>query len=211
VFVGDQAKSKWRQLMKKLVLIAVFLLGFSMMVMAQDTPAIEVFGGYSYVRADPTTMDGAPAGQYSLNMNGWNGSVVFNGTPWLGFLADFGGYYGTLRTDYNYGPDGYSWADIDIYSVMFGPKFAVARTGKYTPFIQALFGYARVKAKELGETYSENDFAMAFGAGLDINMSDRIAIRPAQVEYFTIKMGQTGDFADNFRYSAGVVFKLGKR
>ena len=38
--------------MKKLVLVAVFLLGFSVMAMAQDVPKIEVFGGYSLILMD---------------------------------------------------------------------------------------------------------------------------------------------------------------
>ena len=41
--------------MKKLVLVAVFLLGFSVMAMAQDAPKVEVFGGYSLVLVDTST------------------------------------------------------------------------------------------------------------------------------------------------------------
>ena len=52
---------------------------------------------------------------------------------------------------------------------------------------------------------------MALGGGVDINMTETIAIRPAQVEYFGIKEGRTGDYANSFRYSAGIVFKFGSR
>ena len=188
--------------MKKLVLVALFLLGFSMMAVAQDAPKVEIFGGYSLVMLDTETMSGEGAAG-DLNLNGWNASVSLNGTKWLGFLADFGGYYG------NQG-DNLENADVTIYSIMFGPKAAI-RIGAVTPFIQALFGYARVTAdSEDTQVFRENDFAMSFGGGLDVNLSDRISIRPAQVEYFTIKAGSTGDFADHFRFSTGVVFKLGK-
>jgi opacity protein-like surface antigen len=197
--------------MKKLVLVAVFLLGFSVMAMAQDAPAVEVFGGYSLILMDTATASGNNLDQdVDLSLHGWDTSVAFNGNKWLGFLADFGGHYGTLDTSSNYSDGSKSWADISLYSVMFGPKITLHR-GAVSPYVQALFGYARIKSSELGETVTENDFAMAFGGGIDVNLSSRIAIRPVQLDYFTTKAGMTGDFADNLRYSTGFVFKFGKR
>lgn len=190
--------------MKKLVLVVLFLLGFSMMAMAQDAPRIEVFGGYSLLVVDTETMSSGEVDEH-LNLNGWNASVAINGTKWLGFLADFGGFYG------NVGQPSES-ADIKVHSMLFGPKVTFAR-GAVTPFIQALFGYARTLANshpDGEQVFSENDFAMAMGGGVDIRVNDRISIRPVQVDYFTIKAGSTGDFADHFRYSTGVVFKMGK-
>jgi opacity protein-like surface antigen len=197
------------ELMKKLVLVAVFLLGFSVMAMAQDVPAVEIFGGYSLVLVDTTTAAGAPSGN-SLGLNGWDASVAFNGNKWLGFVADFGGYYGTLDTSYSYPPGVKSWADISIHSIMVGPKFTLHR-GAVAPFVHALFGYARIKARELGDDYVESDFAMALGGGLDVNLSSRVSIRPAQLDLFTTKSATTGGFADHFRFSTGFVLKLGKR
>jgi opacity protein-like surface antigen len=187
--------------MKKLVLIAVLLLSFSVMVMAQDTPAVEVFGGYSYIHVSPLPYMNADA----MNMNGWDASVTFNGNKWAGFVVDFGGDYGTLmRTNID------SWADVKVHSMMFGPKVTLLR-GKVSPFVQALFGVARASYKEVGVVNSENDFAMAFGGGVDVNLNKMIAVRPVQVEYFGFKEGHTGDFIKNFRYSAGIVLKLGKK
>jgi opacity protein-like surface antigen len=183
--------------MKKLVLIAVFLLGFSIVAVAEDAPAIEVFGGYSFVRVDTTTAFDVPSNSFDLNMNGWNASVALNGNKWLGFVADFGGVYGSVES-----------VNVRTHSIMFGPRIAV-RKGKLTPFFQAVFGYARITGDD-GD-FTENDFGMAFGGGLDINVSSRLAVRPVQVDYFTVKAGSTGDFSDNLRYSAGIVFKLGKR
>ncbi|HTY62217.1 MAG TPA: outer membrane beta-barrel protein [Acidobacteriota bacterium] len=183
--------------MKKLVLIAVFLLGFSMMALAADAPAIEVFGGYSFVRVDTTTAFTVPNNSFDLNMNGWRGSITFNGNKWAGFVADFNGVYGSVE-------------DVSVrnYSIMFGPKITLHR-GTFAPFFQALFGYSRTTADS--EDVKENDFAMAFGGGLDVNLNNRLAVRPFQVEYYGVKAGLTGAFSANLRYSAGVVFKLGKR
>ena len=187
--------------MKKLVLIAVFLLGFSVVAVAQDVPLAEVYGGYTYVRVNPLSDWNAD----DMNTNGWDASVTFNGNNWIGFVADFGGNYGTLMyKDIN------AWADVSIHSIMFGPKITIRR-GKISPFVQALFGYARLKAKEAGDEYTENDFAMAFGGGVDVNLSKMISVRPVQVDYFGVKDGFSGDFINSFKYSAGIVLKLGSR
>jgi opacity protein-like surface antigen len=184
--------------MKKLLLVAVLLLGFSLMAVAEDTPVAEVFGGYSYVRPDTQEDD------VQLNMNGWNLSIAFPGNKYLGFVADFGGVYGKEG----------STADDEIkfraYTAMFGPKVTL-RLGKVTPFAQALFGYARLTGRSFQEVQvmRENDFGYIFGGGIDVNLNDLVAIRPVQVEYLGIKSG--GDILSNFRYSAGVVLKLGKR
>jgi opacity protein-like surface antigen len=177
--------------MKKLLLAAVLLLGFSVMVMAQDTPKAEIFGGYTYFRPDTQGLD-------NINMNGWNASAAFNATGFAALVADFGGYYGSM-----------SDVDVKVHSLMFGPKFSV-RVGRVTPFVQGLFGFGHVNVKS-GDTViqKENDFAMAYGGGIDINVTDMVAVRPAQVEYFMLKSGQ--DRLNNFRYSAGIVIKLGKR
>ncbi len=191
--------------MKKLVFFAVLMMGFSIMAVAQDVPAVEVFGGYSYLRVNPPSdMEDADA----VSMNGWDASVAINGNRWLGFVADFGGYYDSSSVDF--GEESYD-QDVRIHSIMFGPRFAI-RQGKVTPFAHALFGYARLTSDVEGEeVLHENDFAMAFGGGVDINVNDRIAVRPVQVDYLAVKYGLTGDFLNNFRYSAGIVFKFGSR
>lgn len=194
--------------MKKLVLVAVFLLGFSVVTIAQEAPVVEVFGGYSMIIADTKVALAQSAFEdHSASLHGWNASVTINGNKWAGFVADFGGSYGTVG-------DESRWMDASLYSVMFGPRVTLHR-GKVTPFVHALFGYARFRGSECmddeEEVYTENDFAMQFGGGVDVALSDMISVRPVQVDYFTTKTGLTGDFADHFKYSAGLVLTLGKR
>lgn len=196
--------------MKKLVLVAVFLLGFSVMAMAQDTPAIEVFGGYSLVLIDTSTaLKQSGFEGMDLNLNGWNSSIAFNANKYLGFVAEFGGSYGTVGYEERNQPP-YSWADISIYSLMIGPKFTLYR-GAVAPFVQTLFGLAHIKASEAGDTYTENDMGMALGGGVDVNLNDRVALRPVQLDYFATRGNTTGNFADHLRFSTGFVIKLGKR
>lgn len=179
--------------MKKLLLIGVFVLSFAAVVVAQDVPAVEVYGGYAYFRCDTQSED------VGCNLNGWNGSVSMNANKHVGVVADFGGYYGQAG-------DGYG---VNVHSILIGPKVTF-RGPKVTPFVQALFGYGHIQVKEGPVVIDkENDFSMAFGGGVDININSLISVRPAQVEYFPVKSG--GDFLDNFRYSGGIVFKLGSR
>ena len=61
---------------------------FALTLAAQDTPKVEVFGGYSHLRL---TND---SGLEPADLNGWNASAKLNVTPRIGLLADFSGDYG---------------------------------------------------------------------------------------------------------------------
>lgn len=178
--------------MKKFAFVAMFLLGFSVVSLAQNDPTAEIYAGYAYGRCD-TDED------VSCNLNGWNGSISLNPNKNAGVVIDFGGYYGKMGDD----------LDAKITSVMIGPKFTFRRE-KVTPFVQALAGYGHITVKDGPVIVTkENDFAMAFGGGLDVNVTDCFAVRPFQLDYFVVKSGN--ELLDNFRYSGGIVIKLGNR
>jgi opacity protein-like surface antigen len=178
--------------MKRITLVAVCLLFVSAIAVAADAPRAEVFGGYSYLRCDKGDSD------VSCNLNGWDASVAFNAPKYFGIVADFGGGYGTVGTN-----------DTKFHTFLFGPKFEL-RKDKISPFAQALFGVANQKAKLNGKSVgSSNDFAMTLGGGLDYDIGEKIAIRVAQADYFMTR--SDGETFNNFRISAGIVLKLGKR
>lgn len=184
--------------MKKLALVAMFLLGFSLVSAAQDDPAAEVYLGYAYTRCDAQEMNGE-SDDMGCDMSGWNGSVSLNPNKNVGIVFDFGGTYGTVDDS----------VDINLSSVMLGPKFTY-RTERATPFVQVLVGWAHPNVKMGPEVLKkENDFGMAFGGGVDVNITDIVAVRPVQLDYFVIKSGNS--MLDNFRYSGGIVFKIGNR
>jgi opacity protein-like surface antigen len=91
----------------------VFLMALPVAMMAQDYPKAEVFGGYSYVRAQ------------GLNVNGWDAAVAGNVNDWFGVKADFGGYYKNGES---------------LYSFLFGPQFSYRKDERVTPFVHTLFG-----------------------------------------------------------------------
>jgi opacity protein-like surface antigen len=186
------------QPMKKVALLAVLLMSFSAAAIAQDAPAAEIFGGYSFVHVGTSSSPGMPN---DFNMHGFDASLAVNANKWMGFVADFGSVHKK---------GGYDIISRSCYSLMFGPKFAL-RKARTTTFAQALFGVRRQNTDDRFANFANmSDFSMALGGGLDVNVNDRIAIRPMQLEYVGVRAGGE-EFLSNLRFSAGVVFKLGKR
>jgi outer membrane immunogenic protein len=179
--------------MKRWALLCGVTLMFAGIASAQENPRVEVFGGYSYVHVDQSGT-GATA-----NLNGGSASVSYNPSNWLGIVADLGGYHG-----------GTSGINGDVYTYLFGPKVTY-RTGKFTPFVQALFGGAHITAgNKLGSSLgSEDAFATALGGGLDWNATRHIGIRLVQAEYLLTEFpdGVNGK-QNNARISAGVVLRF---
>ena len=200
--------------MKRWALLCGALLLFSgMLAGTASAQTFEAFGGYSYFRFNPgDDANGA-------NFNGGSGSLAFNATPWLGVVADFGGYHWGGSAD-----EGITSANAVTY--MFGPKVSY-HAGPIVPFAQVLFGGihgtingpvceddARVHREgcdEENESFSENAFAMALGGGVDWNATEHLGVRLIQVEYVMTRFNT--DFAasnsqNNVRISAGVTFRF---
>ena len=71
--------------------VVVCLLGFASLfalsAQAQDErKTVDVFAGYSYVRANPAT-----SGADGFSLNGGSASIAYNFNRWLSGVADFGG------------------------------------------------------------------------------------------------------------------------
>jgi opacity protein-like surface antigen len=194
--------------MKRLALLCGAMMLFAGIASAQDSPKIEAFGGYSYVRANE--------GGDGFNFNGGSGSLAYNVTPWLGVVGDFGGYHWSGSGDF-------SGETSNLVSYLFGPKVSL-RHGPITPFAQVLFGGAHIginglcddsRVRREGEpeecNASENAFAMTLGGGLDWNATPHIGIRLIQAEYLLTRFNGEGDNGsnnqNNARISAGVVFR----
>ena len=190
--------------MKRLALLCGAMLLFAGIASAQsDTPKAEVFGGYSYLRVNPGS--GAPG----INANGGSDSFSYNPNAWLGIVGDFGGYHAS--------PFGVS---ANVISYLFGPKVAFRR-GSVTPFVQALFGGARISANGGGcagtlskvrpqgiigcGSGSTNAFATALGGGVDWNATPHVGIRLVQAEYVMTRFFSATQ--NNVRVSTGVVFR----
>jgi opacity protein-like surface antigen len=165
--------------MRKFLLALSVVVFMSATAQAQSAPSAELFGGYSYARVG--------AGSDHINFNGWNASISGNVGDWAGLVSDFSGYYKN---------------GVDVHSFLFGPRFT--RRGVFSPFVHALLG--GVRASNGG---SETAFGMALGGGVDAKITDAVAFRVLQADYFHTRFA--GDSQNNLRLSFGIVFRLGSR
>ena len=185
-------------------LVAVFaVLSFAAVLSAQETPKYELFGGYSYLRSEGST-----------NFNGWEGSGAHNFNRWIGLKLDADGHYWSATTRTRL----FS-VDDHIHDIMVGPQFSW-RQKRFTLFAHTLFGYSRFHnhfvARDLpppfpnpeSQTTDANGLGVALGGGGDWNLTKSWAVR-VQLDYLQAAAFQ--DRSDNLRFSAGVVYRFGKR
>ena len=208
--------------MKKSVWVLVFLALATLIAAAQsEYPKVELSGDYSYVSLHPQILT-------SQNANGGGGAFVYNFSSLFGIKADFQGYAaGTGLSTYlknNYGYAGS--ASGNGFTYLFGPQIK-KHSGKFQPFGEGLFGaihtngYATLLkciqdngCSGVSGNGNNNGFAMEFGGGVDIPITDHIQIRPAEVDYLYTHIGANhvaGYSAgwNNFKYVAGINFTLG--
>jgi opacity protein-like surface antigen len=190
---------------KPLFLASLLALCLPLAASAQEAaPKVEIFGGYSYLRADTGN-----TGLDSVNAHGFNTSLAGNITKHVGIVGEFSRF--TISESFTSPIFGNTNVDSSALTYLFGPRITLRR-GKAEPFVHALLGGAREKDRGSSRfivTATDNAFAFALGGGLDVKVNDNFAIRVAQVDYLGDKIGsETGE---NFRYSVGVVIRLGKR
>lgn len=196
--------------MKRWVLLCGAMLLFAGIASAQDK--VEVFGGYSYVHADQSLFGTVN----DLNFNGGSGSVAYNVIPWVGIVADFGGYHWN-------GSGIYAGEDGTAVSYMFGPKVSM-HLGRVTPFVQSLYGGTHLTGQTCEEesvrvhpqgttgggsscsSGSANSFSLTVGGGLDWDATRHIGVRLVQAEYYMTRFGN--ETQNNLRLSAGVTFRF---
>ncbi len=183
--------------------VVVSLLAFASLfgVAAQaqeERKTIDVFAGYSYVRANPSTSGD------NFSLNGGSASVAYNFNNWLSGVADFGGYHSTNGLD--------SGLEGTLSTYLFGPRVSYRRFGRVTPFGEVLFGVAHTGASLLNTTNSQNAFAMTVGGGVDYRVSSRFSIRPLKVDYLLTRFNElninNAQNQNNLRVSTGIVFRF---
>jgi hypothetical protein len=226
---------------RRLTLVAVAAIGcflFSIPSFAQEVsyPKAEVFGGFSMSSIpgvvptyDPTT--GLPTGYSRKSLMGWQASANYNLTHHLGIVGDFAGQYGTIPGTTVAGVITVPGIGMNSYQFLFGPRL-VFRGSRVTPFVHAMFGGIRegigsatltvLGASVTTPAVSSTGLGMGIGGGLDINISDRLALRVPQFDWTprhiagstTTVLGTTvtvpGTWATGqIRFGIGLVLKAG--
>ncbi|MEW6208485.1 MAG: outer membrane beta-barrel protein [Acidobacteriota bacterium] len=203
--------------MRKTIVIACTMIFLSASAYGQETPKAELFGGYSYLHTDG-----------GGDLHGWNGSIAVNLNKWFGVVADFSGHYDSNTSSFSSSfipglptVSGRIEADTNIHNFLFGPRFSYRKKESVTPFAHALIGFSRAHVEGSFTTttdsgtvsfdFSENDtaFAAAFGGGLDVKLSDSLALRLVQADYLLTRFG--GFTEHNARISTGLVFRFGSK
>ena len=143
-------------------LFLLLVLGTAWPAAAQDTPRVQVFGGYSYTRFDsPSFGFSSPSG-----LNGYNFAPAFNLIRNFGVVAEVSGQYGS---------------NLDLRDIAVGPQFLYPK-GKALFFGHALIGSARSLVR-VGNSEEDTARAVVLGGGMDFDLTSRFAVRVFQVDY----------------------------
>jgi len=206
--------------MKRILYTFLLLTLFRTACLAQEVVPWEVFGGYSFQRADvreyfisrPTPLIYMARHHY-MNMNGWDFSVTENVNRRFGGTLDISGYYKSPTI-------GRVTTRDHIYSILYGPRFTFPKAGgnaaparlisASVPFAHILFGGAHTGATvgPPGAHASDFSFAMAIGGGLDWPLKPNADMRVLQLDY--LRTNAPGVGQNNYRASVGLVLRFGK-
>jgi opacity protein-like surface antigen len=197
--------------MKKLSFLALLVVLCSpLAALAQEeAPRVEISGGYSFLRLGlGQDLSGIPGADGDLH--GYNVSFAGNFARHVGIVSEFSRY---TRSESAALPTvGTFNANASVSTLLFGPRVTLHR-GRVEPFVHALFGAARASVDATGPGLLGDEvgyaFAYALGGGVDIKAHKNFAIRIGQVDYLAARAG--GEGLNNFRFSVGVVIRLGNR
>lgn len=189
--------------MRALALGGIFM--FAALLCAAPAPAqkIELFGGYSFVRA-PVRFDQLGPGLSpvisttpTLNLSGWEASGAVKVFGPLAFAADFGGARGSFQG-----------AGTHLNTYLFGPQLRLP--GPISLFGHALVGDAHESihggissAGVFTSGPTQSAFAAALGGGLDLHVLPFISLRAIQIDYLYTHFNATRQ--NQPRISAGLV------
>jgi opacity protein-like surface antigen len=164
-----------------------------------SVPNVDLYGGFSYVfnTYNPT------ANHYSVSgMNGWDASLK------IPILGEFFGIKGDVSGQYrNESPQ----FNPKTYFFLVGPQVGF-HIGKSTLFAHGLVGSAHLTSSALPNIKSDNTFAVAVGAGLDLGIARHLAWRITGDYYNTHYQATNQNFNEiinsNGRVSTGPVLRF---
>lgn len=178
-------------------------------------PKVQVFAGYSFLHEDTGNLNGTnfdvdlhiyPRSLVpSTNFNGWNAEAQYNFSPWIGAAVDASGFNGfpfSAGNGVSNLPSGSS------YSFLVGPVVSYRKWKGLTPFAHVLVGWNRtsvgssalagVSSPVVSTATTFNDFVLSPGAGIDWNVSHRLAVRLAQLDWFHTSLNLSSFYAAEF-------------
>ena len=223
---------------KTLTLAIAFFIASSGAHAQDEYYKFEGFGGYAYMNLDRALeLDNFALDQFGknrVNSHGFNGSATYNFTKNWGAKFDlslhsFGEDF-TSDVTVNPGPNtaGTYKSSQSDYQYMGGIQYKnnSKDAPRFKPFAHVLAGVAHQKftlertspnAQQLIDLDS-TDFAMKFGAGIDVKLVKNIDARVFQIDYNPIWRGEkdtgniynplSGGVRNNYMLTFGVAFHL---
>jgi len=199
-----QVMNAWRPAyedgsMCKLYLVVAVALVLCGSALGQETPLVEVFGGYSYLNVDTNGLTSRQSA------NGWEAAASGNFNKWFAVEGDFSGYYKTYSVDLTALELGTVDVKVHDFSFLAGPRVNVRPA-----FFHALFGVDHLTGSALRLSASQDSFAAAFGGGIQWKVAPQWAVR-ASGDYVLTHHNIFGPVGssftqNNFRASVGVVY-----
>jgi opacity protein-like surface antigen len=193
----------------KIVFSLLIIFSATASALAQESSKVEVFGGYSYLRADW----GLDANR---DLRGWNASVNYNLNKILGVKADFSGHNTDGALVYDPFTGASAKIDISNFTFLVGPQFSYRKNDKVVPFAHVLLGGSRRKEVSGPIAFpgipafnfdsTNTAFTAAFGGGVDIKLTNRLAFRLFQADYLLSRFN--GWTQNNLRVGTGLVVKF---
>jgi opacity protein-like surface antigen len=192
-----------------LTLLSVFVLVALFGPISSHAQGIELFGGYSFVRASVTytqtpqgtcVITGCPTTTTTrnVNFNGWNVGGAFKVLGPLAVAADFSDTSGSFQG-----------AHTHLKTYLVGPQLRFP--GPISPFAHFLVGGAHeATSSAVGlvtiSSPTQNAFATTLGGGLDLKVLPFISVRPIQIDYLLTHFNSSTQ--NQFRYSGGIVLRF---
>jgi opacity protein-like surface antigen len=201
----------------------IWFMGFLLCVcaqaaMAQETPRVEIFGGYSYLRVttdDDLSPDGTTPGSLdSISGNGFIVSMAYNIKKRIGIVGEFSRHTKDTNLQNLIRQTGVPNVRVEtrVNTFLFGPRFTLRRDD-IEPFAHVLVGGSNGSFDASGAGILTSDsgtaFTFAAGGGVDIKFSERLVVRLVQADYLRTLTG--GADLNSGRISTGLVYRIGKQ
>ena len=177
--------------MKRVIWIVPAILFLCVSSHAQETPAWEIYGGYSYLKAN---LNGSGP---SFHMNGGGASVSQNLNSWFGGRFEVSAFGGTFEG-----------TNVTAQTITYGPVFSYRKFDRFVPYAHVQFGDVHASRGYLGISESANKFAMTAGGGVDLKINQLAAIR-LQADYLMTRF--LSQRQDNIQFSTGLVIRFGQK
>ena len=192
------------------IFASICTLVFAALLFAMPSRAqsIELFGGYSFVRAPVTFVQtagtcpipGCPiiSNQHTLNLNGWEVGGALKVLGPLALAADFSDTSGSFQG-----------ANTHLRTYLGGPQLRFP--GPVSPFAHFLVGGAHESigigtGPLITSGPTQSAFATALGGGIDLMVLPFISIRPVQIDYLLTHFNSKTQ--NQPRVSAGIVLRF---